>query len=91
MFLNNIHLCICKPLVITNIKTIIHQRKLITNYTHLLFLFTLSLAGYEPFCPDNESEVEMFKKILKANYQFHTPFWNEISENAKVTYYVAML
>lgn len=26
----------------------------------------------------------MYKKILKADYKFEPPFWNNISENAKV-------
>lgn len=43
----------------------------------------LSLCGYEPFYAD--SETEMFRKILKCDYQFESPWWDEVSENAKVT------
>ncbi|XP_062608941.1 calcium/calmodulin-dependent protein kinase type IV-like [Saccostrea cucullata] len=39
------------------------------------------LCGYEPFYSENERT--MYKKILKAEYEFHAPFWNNISENAK--------
>ncbi|XP_048734609.1 calcium/calmodulin-dependent protein kinase type IV-like isoform X1 [Ostrea edulis] len=40
------------------------------------------LCGYEPFY-SGENEAEMYKKILKADYKFDPPFWNNISENAK--------
>ncbi|XP_067927940.1 calcium/calmodulin-dependent protein kinase type IV-like isoform X2 [Watersipora subatra] len=40
------------------------------------------LCGYEPFYSD-EGEQAMFKKILKCEYHFHEPWWNDISENAK--------
>lgn len=39
------------------------------------------LCGYEPFYSENETE--MFKKILKCDYVFDSPWWDEISENAK--------
>lgn len=29
----------------------------------------------------------MYKKILKADYKFDPPFWNNISENAKVFHF----
>jgi hypothetical protein len=42
------------------------------------------LCGYEPFAPD-EGESKMFSKILRADYQFDSPWWDEVSENAKVS------
>jgi len=39
------------------------------------------LCGYEPFFSDNEAE--MFKKILKCDYQFDSPWWDDVSDNAK--------
>lgn len=42
------------------------------------------LCGYEPFYSD-EGEQDMFKRILKCDYEFHSPWWNDISENAKVS------
>uniref|UniRef100_A0A2C9M6Z5 Protein kinase domain-containing protein n=1 Tax=Biomphalaria glabrata TaxID=6526 RepID=A0A2C9M6Z5_BIOGL len=39
------------------------------------------LCGYEPFHSDNEPQ--MFKKILKGDYSFDSPWWDEISNNAK--------
>jgi len=41
-----------------------------------------SLCGYEPFYSDNEAE--MFKKIMKCDYVFDSPWWDDVSDNAKV-------
>lgn len=40
------------------------------------------LCGYEPFYSDNEAE--MFKKIIKCEYMFDSPWWDDVSDNAKV-------
>lgn len=42
----------------------------------------VSLCGYEPFYSDNEAE--MFKKIIKCDYVFDSPWWDDVSDNAKV-------
>ncbi|KAH9512972.1 hypothetical protein Btru_037196 [Bulinus truncatus] len=39
------------------------------------------LCGYPPFYDENDAE--LFKQILKAQYEFDSPFWDEISESAK--------
>uniref|UniRef100_A0A667YHJ3 Calcium/calmodulin-dependent protein kinase IGa n=1 Tax=Myripristis murdjan TaxID=586833 RepID=A0A667YHJ3_9TELE len=39
------------------------------------------LCGYPPFFEDNETR--LFSKIMRAEYAFHTPFWDDISESAK--------
>ncbi|KAF7645125.1 hypothetical protein LDENG_00209610 [Lucifuga dentata] len=39
------------------------------------------LSGYPPFFEDNETH--LFSKIMRAEYEFHSPFWDEISESAK--------
>ncbi|KAM9855681.1 calcium/calmodulin-dependent protein kinase IGb [Aulostomus maculatus] len=39
------------------------------------------LCGYPPFY--EESESRLFSKIMKAQYEFDSPFWDEISESAK--------
>ncbi|XP_013397255.1 calcium/calmodulin-dependent protein kinase type IV-like [Lingula anatina] len=39
------------------------------------------LCGYEPFYCDNEKE--MYKKIIKGDYMFDAPWWDDVSENAK--------
>ncbi|XP_066526905.1 calcium/calmodulin-dependent protein kinase type 1D-like [Hoplias malabaricus] len=39
------------------------------------------LCGYPPFY--EETETRLFSKIMKAQYEFDSPFWDEISESAK--------
>nr|QCF40892.1 calcium/calmodulin-dependent protein kinase type IV-like [Onchidium reevesii] len=39
------------------------------------------LCGYEPFYAENEAT--MFKKILKGDYKFDSPWWDDVSDNAK--------
>ncbi|XP_067683497.1 calcium/calmodulin-dependent protein kinase type 1-like [Haliotis asinina] len=39
------------------------------------------LCGYPPFY--DESDAELFKQILKAEYEFDSPYWDEISDSAK--------
>ncbi|XP_039722858.1 calcium/calmodulin-dependent protein kinase type 1B [Pteropus medius] len=39
------------------------------------------LCGYPPFY--DESAPELFSQILRASYEFDSPFWDDISESAK--------
>ncbi|XP_071381653.1 calcium/calmodulin-dependent protein kinase IGb [Centroberyx affinis] len=39
------------------------------------------LCGYPPFY--EETETRLFSKIMKAQYEFDAPFWDDISESAK--------
>ncbi|CAJ1051839.1 calcium/calmodulin-dependent protein kinase type 1D-like isoform X1 [Xyrichtys novacula] len=39
------------------------------------------LCGYPPFFEDNETR--LFSKIMRAEYAFHSPFWDDVSESAK--------
>ncbi|XP_060594839.1 calcium/calmodulin-dependent protein kinase type IV-like [Ruditapes philippinarum] len=39
------------------------------------------LCGYEPFYDDNDQH--MYKKIIKGDYEFDSPYWDYIGENAK--------
>ncbi|CAN9512149.1 unnamed protein product [Ophioblennius macclurei] len=39
------------------------------------------LCGYPPFFEENETR--LFSKIMRADYAFHSPFWDNISESAK--------
>ncbi|KAK2821039.1 hypothetical protein Q5P01_023998 [Channa striata] len=39
------------------------------------------LCGYPPFFEENETR--LFSKIMRADYAFHSPFWDDISESAK--------
>ncbi|XP_071794131.1 calcium/calmodulin-dependent protein kinase type IV-like [Asterias amurensis] len=40
------------------------------------------LCGFEPFY-DEKGDKYVYKKILKANYEFMTPWWDNISDSAK--------
>uniref|UniRef100_A0A8D2Q8V2 Calcium/calmodulin-dependent protein kinase type 1B n=1 Tax=Varanus komodoensis TaxID=61221 RepID=A0A8D2Q8V2_VARKO len=39
------------------------------------------LCGYPPFYDENDSE--LFNQILRAEYEFDSPYWDDISESAK--------
>ncbi|XP_070695749.1 calcium/calmodulin-dependent protein kinase type 1D-like [Pempheris klunzingeri] len=39
------------------------------------------LCGYPPFFEENETR--LFSKIMRAEYCFHSPFWDDISDSAK--------
>jgi len=39
------------------------------------------LCGYPPFYSDNDAE--LFESIMQAKYQFHSPYWDHISDEAK--------
>ncbi|XP_071758988.1 calcium/calmodulin-dependent protein kinase type 1D-like [Centroberyx gerrardi] len=39
------------------------------------------LCGYPPFFEENETR--LFSKIMRAEYAFHAPYWDDISESAK--------
>ncbi|XP_068172135.1 calcium/calmodulin-dependent protein kinase type 1D-like [Antennarius striatus] len=39
------------------------------------------LCGYPPFFEDNETR--LFSKIMRAEYSFHSPFWDDVSDSAK--------
>jgi calcium/calmodulin-dependent protein kinase I len=39
------------------------------------------LGGYPPFHDDNQRN--LFRKIMKADYQFHPDYWGNVSEEAK--------
>lgn len=49
-----------------------------------LYLFGfVRLCGYPPFY--EESESRLFSKIMKAQYEFDSPFWDDISESGNYT------
>jgi len=41
------------------------------------------LCGYEPFY--SESDSEMFGKILRGEFKYDSPWWDNVSKNAKVS------
>jgi len=46
--------------------------------------FHYRLCGYPPFY--EESEARLFAKIMKAQYEFDSPFWDDISESGNYTW-----
>lgn len=40
------------------------------------------LCGYPPFY--DESDPELFNQILRASYEFDSPFWDDISESGEL-------
>ena len=41
------------------------------------------LCGFEPFY-DDRGDKWVYQKILRAEYEFMTPWWDNVSESAKV-------
>lgn len=46
---------------------------------HLYSDSVYRLCGYPPFY--EETETRLFSKIMKAQYEFDSPFWDDISES----------
>lgn len=40
------------------------------------------LCGYPPFYDENDSR--LFEQILKADYEFDAPYWDDISDSGEV-------
>lgn len=40
-----------------------------------------SLCGYPPFYDENDSK--LFEQILKADYEFDAPYWDDISDSGE--------
>lgn len=40
------------------------------------------LCGYPPFYDENDSK--LFEQILKAEYEFDAPYWDDISDSGKL-------
>lgn len=47
----------------------------------LTFLFRL--CGYPPFYDENDAK--LFEQILKAEYEFDSPYWDDISDSGKTS------
>jgi serine/threonine protein kinase len=50
-------------------------------FVDFLLLFSFRLCGYPPFY--DESDANLFEQIKKAEYEFDSPYWDEISDSAK--------
>lgn len=45
----------------------------------LFRVFSFRLCGYPPFYDENDSK--LFEQILKADYEFDAPYWDDISDS----------
>lgn len=54
------------------------ERHLVVFFLQSLMCF-FRLSGYPPFYEENETR--LFSKIRKAEYAFHSPYWDDISES----------
>lgn len=44
-----------------------------------LLALCFRLCGYPPFYDENDSK--LFEQILKADYEFDSPYWDDISDS----------
>ena len=47
----------------------------------MIYNYSFSLCGFEPFY--DEKDHIMFKNIIKGDYSFTSPWWDDVSLNAK--------
>ena len=52
-----------------------------SSFPPLPISFVSRLCGYPPFY--SESDAELFQQIMRADYEFDSPYWDNISESAK--------
>lgn len=43
------------------------------------------LCGYPPFYDENDAK--LFEQILKAEYEFDSPYWDDISDSGTTSYW----
>lgn len=41
------------------------------------------LCGFPPFVSATNNQEELFDQILRGYYEFHSPYWDDISESAR--------
>lgn len=51
---------------------------------HMFQYRSLRLCGYPPFYDENDSK--LFEQILKAEYEFDSPYWDDISDSGTTDY-----
>lgn len=51
------------------------------DVSYPFFILSSRLCGYPPFYDENDSK--LFEQILKAEYEFDSPYWDDISDSGK--------
>lgn len=74
------HLCFASTSVSNFICNIINS-----HWCHLSSPMCLRLCGYPPFYDENDAK--LFEQILKAEYEFDSPYWDDISDSGTVHIY----
>lgn len=46
---------------------------------------SLRLCGYPPFYDENDAK--LFEQILKAEYEFDSPYWDDISDSGTASHH----
>lgn len=41
------------------------------------------LCGFPPFVSATNNQEELFDQILRGQYEFHAPYWDDISDSAR--------
>ena len=41
------------------------------------------LCGFPPFVSATNNQEELFDQILRGSYEFHSPYWDDISDSAR--------
>lgn len=51
-------------------------------YVHVKMFYAFRLCGYPPFYDENDAV--LFQQILKADFEFDAPYWDDISDSGKL-------
>lgn len=51
----------------------------------MYFYLSFRLCGYPPFYDENDGK--LFEQILKAEYEFDSPYWDDISDSGTTEKY----
>ena len=55
---------------------------LLISVDQRLKMFSFRLCGYPPFYDENDAA--LFQQILKAEYEFDSPYWDDISASGRL-------
>lgn len=82
--------CICNThsaIFSTGVKTALPSRQNVRDHSGYMAIadpytvLSSRLCGYPPFYDENDSK--LFEQILKAEYEFDSPYWDDISDSGR--------